>query len=35
MPEDRQACFEAGMNGFLAKPINRDALSEVLRESAR
>ncbi len=35
MPEDREACFEAGMNGFLAKPINRDALSEVLRDSVR
>ena len=33
MPEDRRACFEAGMNGFLAKPINRQALSEVLRQS--
>ncbi|MCX6598703.1 MAG: ATP-binding protein, partial [Acidobacteria bacterium] len=35
MPEDRQACFEAGMNGFLAKPINREALTEVLRDSVR
>ncbi|MCX6594094.1 MAG: ATP-binding protein [Acidobacteria bacterium] len=35
MPEDRRACFEAGMNGFLAKPIDRQALSEVLREAAK
>lgn len=28
--EDRYACFEAGMDGFLVKPLDRDKLNEVL-----
>jgi len=28
--EDRYACFEAGMDGFLVKPLDRDKLAEVL-----
>lgn len=28
--EDRYACFEAGMNGFLIKPIDRDKLADAL-----
>jgi CheY-like chemotaxis protein len=28
--EDRYACFEAGMDGFLIKPLDRDKLSEAL-----
>jgi CheY-like chemotaxis protein len=28
--EDRYACFEAGMNGFLIKPLDRDKLEEAL-----
>lgn len=28
--EDRYACFEAGMNGFLIKPIDREKLDEAL-----
>jgi PAS domain S-box-containing protein len=28
--EDRYACFEAGMDGFLVKPLDRDKLSEAL-----
>jgi PAS domain S-box-containing protein len=28
--EDRDACFEAGMDGFLVKPLDRDKLSEAL-----
>jgi PAS domain S-box-containing protein len=28
--EDRYACFEAGMDGFLVKPLDRDKLTEVL-----
>jgi PAS domain S-box-containing protein len=28
--EDRYACFEAGMDGFLVKPLDRDKLGEVL-----
>ncbi|WP_038952262.1 PAS domain-containing hybrid sensor histidine kinase/response regulator, partial [Bradyrhizobium japonicum] len=28
--EDRYACFEAGMNGFLIKPLDRDKLDEAL-----
>jgi len=28
--EDRYACFEAGMDGFLIKPLDRDKLIEAL-----
>ena len=28
--EDRYACFEAGMDGFLIKPLDREKLSEAL-----
>lgn len=28
--EDRYACFEAGMDGFLVKPLDRDKLAEVI-----
>ncbi|HVX78376.1 MAG TPA: ATP-binding protein [Bradyrhizobium sp.] len=28
--EDRYACFEAGMNGFLIKPLDRDKLADAL-----
>ena len=28
--EDRYACFEAGMDGFLIKPLDRDKLGEAL-----
>jgi CheY-like chemotaxis protein len=28
--EDRYACFEAGMDGFLIKPLDRDKLAEAL-----
>ena len=28
--DDRYACFEAGMDGFLVKPLDRDKLSEAL-----
>ena len=30
--EDRYACFEAGMDGFLVKPLDRDKLGEVLAD---
>jgi signal transduction histidine kinase/CheY-like chemotaxis protein len=30
--EDRYACFEAGMDGFLVKPLDRDKLVEVLAD---
>jgi CheY-like chemotaxis protein len=30
MVEDRYACFEAGMDGFLIKPLDRDKLAEAL-----
>jgi CheY-like chemotaxis protein len=30
--EDEQASIQAGMNGFLPKPINRDKLAAVLAE---
>src|SRR5262249_35941232 len=29
--EDRYACFEAGMDGFLIKPLDRDRLTELLQ----
>jgi CheY-like chemotaxis protein len=28
--EDRYACFEAGMDGFLVKPLDREKLSDAL-----
>jgi CheY-like chemotaxis protein len=28
--EDRYACFEAGMDGFLIKPLDRDKLAEAI-----
>ena len=28
--DDRYACFEAGMDGFLVKPLDRDRLAEAL-----
>ena len=30
--EDRYACFEAGMDGFLVKPLDRDKLNEVIAD---
>jgi PAS domain S-box-containing protein len=30
LPEDRRRCFEAGMDDFLAKPVNQDTLALVL-----
>jgi CheY-like chemotaxis protein len=33
--EDRYACFEAGMDGFLIKPLDREKLAEALAELAR
>lgn len=30
--EDRNACLQAGMNSFLAKPLNKDKLSTVLKQ---
>jgi CheY-like chemotaxis protein len=32
--EDRYACFEAGMDGFLIKPLDREKLAEVLASLA-
>ena len=32
MVEDREACFAAGMDDYVAKPIRRDALAEALRQ---
>jgi len=31
--EDRYACFEAGMDGFLVKPLDRDKLAQALSEA--
>jgi CheY-like chemotaxis protein len=33
--EDRYACFEAGMDGFLMKPLDRDKLAEALKGLAK
>jgi CheY-like chemotaxis protein len=32
--EDRYACFEAGMDGFLIKPVDREKLEEALSSLA-
>jgi PAS domain S-box-containing protein len=32
MVGDRERCFEAGMNGYLTKPLRREALSQMLTE---
>jgi PAS domain S-box-containing protein len=34
LAEDRSACFEAGMDGFLIKPLDREKLEEALEELA-
>jgi two-component system sensor histidine kinase/response regulator len=34
MSEDREVCFSAGMDGFLAKPLEVDALVRALDEAA-
>ena len=34
MLEDREACFAAGMDDYVAKPIRPDALAEALRQAA-
>src|SRR5437660_280055 len=33
--EDREACLAAGMDGFLAKPLDRERLAEALAVSRR
>jgi CheY-like chemotaxis protein len=30
--EDEEACYEAGMNGFLTKPIIKDKLPRIMQE---
>ncbi len=35
LSEDRDACFDAGMNGFLVKPLDRDKLIEALASVSR
>ena len=32
LAEDRQACFEVGMDGFLVKPLDREKLTEALEQ---
>ncbi len=34
LAEDRSACFEAGMDGFLIKPLDREKLEDALKELA-
>ena len=31
LPEDREACFAAGMDDYVAKPIRPDVLAEALK----
>ena len=33
LPEDREACFAAGMNDYVAKPIRRDELAAALKRA--
>ena len=33
--EDRAACLDAGMDGFLTKPLDRERLAEVLQGLGR
>jgi len=33
--EDREACFAAGMDAFLVKPLDRERLAEVLARGGR
>jgi PAS domain S-box-containing protein len=35
LPEDREACFAAGMDDYVAKPIRSDELAEALRGARR
>jgi CheY-like chemotaxis protein len=34
MKEDRQRCFDAGMDDYVAKPVDTEALAEALRRSS-
>jgi CheY-like chemotaxis protein len=34
MPEDREACFQAGMNDYISKPISLEILIEKLKETS-
>jgi CheY-like chemotaxis protein len=34
LPEDREACLQAGMNDYISKPINLEILVGKLKETA-
>jgi CheY-like chemotaxis protein len=35
LTDEREECFEAGMNDFLSKPMNADAIPRVLNRWAK
>jgi CheY-like chemotaxis protein len=35
LPEDRKACLEAGMNGFIAKPFNKKEIAGAIADARR
>ena len=35
LPEDRETCFQAGMNEYISKPINIETLVDILHQSSK
>ncbi|MBC7913977.1 MAG: response regulator [Pyrinomonadaceae bacterium] len=35
LPEDKEACFKAGMSGFISKPFKLESLTEILIETSK
>ena len=34
LPEDKEACFNAGMNDFISKPFKLESLTDVLKRTS-